>query len=115
MEYILQADLYTNQLDWVDWFESIHFFSTELIEMVQFIFQGSSLMIESIRFHKVSEWVDWIWVTDMMESIQLIKKMFQKVNEFEIFPKRLTIYWVDRWIRLNYLSYSCELIGPVHT
>ena len=60
----LNAELYTNQLDWVDWFESIHF-SAKLIGLIQFIFQASWLVIESIRFHKVGiesidfDCIDW--------------------------------------------------------
>ena len=59
-------DLYANQLDWVDWYESIHF-TTKSVESIQFHFQGSWLVIEPIRFHKEGD---------------------KKVNEIDGFPKK---------------------------
>ena len=31
-------------------------------------------MIESIHLHKERDWVDWLWSTGMIESIQYINK-----------------------------------------
>ena len=52
-----KADLYTIHLYWVDWFESIHF-PAKLSDLIQFLFQVSWLVTESIPFHKVGDWVD---------------------------------------------------------
>ena len=128
------SDLHTNQLDWVDWLESIRF-SEKLTESIQFLFV-SWLVTESIRFHKVDGWVDLIWGPGMIESIELIQNIPKKVNEIERFPEKdqrkrtfsqkgqrnkryskkvnIPICWVDWLIWLNHLSHSFDLIESIH-
>ena len=83
-----RTDFYTNKLDWVDWFESIHFFRKS-IELIQFLFQASWLVIESIRFYKVSDWVDWPRIADMIDSIQLIKNAKKRSTKSKVFRKKV--------------------------
>ena len=70
---------------WIDSF----LFRKILIELMQFLFQMSWLVIESIRFHKGDDWVDWFWGTGMIESIDLIQNIPKKLNEIERFPKKV--------------------------
>ena len=46
-------------------------------------------MTESIRSHKVGDWVEWLWGTDMTESIELIQNIPKNVNEIKHFPKKV--------------------------
>ena len=46
---VLTPDLYTNQFDWVDLHESIHY-SAKIDWMIEFIFHTTWLVIESIDF-----------------------------------------------------------------
>ena len=105
-----ESDLFTNQLDWVDWSESILFFSQKLVELIQFLSQVSWLVTESIRFHKEGDWVDWIWGTAVPQrtvclydwinwiywkypkKVNEIKRFPEKVNEIEAFSEKVKIY-----------------------
>ena len=117
-------------LNWLTWINS--FFSAKLIESIQFLFQVSWLVTESIHFHKVGDWVNKHWGTGMIESIELIQNISKmltklnisqkKVNKIECFPKQSTelnvfyekvnkidfpknqhIYWVD-WLIKSFES-----------
>ena len=89
-------------------------FFWKLIKLIQFLFHASWLVVDSIRFHKVGDWVDWLWVTDMIESIQMIPKILKKVNEIEGFPKKKSAYilswlidlvdWIILFILASWLS-----------
>ena len=46
-------------------------------------------MTESIRIHRVGDWVDWLGATGMIESIELIQNIPKQVNEIERFPKKV--------------------------
>ena len=73
-------------------------FSAKLIDLIQFLFQVSWLVIESICFHNVGDWVDWLWNTKL--------KIFQeKVNKI--------LSWMIYLIEL--FDNSCEFVEPVHT
>ena len=65
------------RLNWLIWMDSFFFFA-KLIELIQLLFQASWLVTEAIRFHKVGDWVDWLWATGMSESIQLMQKNAKK-------------------------------------
>ena len=80
--------MYINQLDWADWFETMQF-SAKLTELIQLLFQVSCSVTESIRFHKVVDWVGWLWGTGMIDLIELIQNIPKKANEFERFPKNV--------------------------
>ena len=87
MSTIQATSLYTNQLDWVDWFESTRF-SAKLIGLIQFLFQVNWMVIESIRFHEVVDWVDWLWATGMIESVQSFQKILKRSTEMKVFQKK---------------------------
>ena len=75
----------STRLSWLIW---IDIFSARLTESIQFLFQVNCLVTESIRFHKVGDWVDWlfeVWLSQLNWF-----KIPQKANEIEHFPKRST-------------------------
>ena len=106
--------------------------STELIDLNRFIFFPQNWLhwfsslskwvdwwLSQFLFHKVGDWVDWLWETCMIESLELIQNLLQKINEIECFPKESTythikligwvgfilwvilLTWLSRFIWLN--------------
>ena len=100
--------LYTNELNWVDWFASFHF-SANLIELIRFLLLVSWLVTQSTRFHKIGDWVDCLWVTVIIESIELIQHLPKKVNKIEGFQKGQQNRRFSK--KVNVLSNMNELIG----
>ena len=97
----------------------------KLFEFIQFLFQVSWLVIESIRFHNVDDWVeilsDWY---DWFNSIDLknakngqrhitFSQIDQRNRSF-FSKKRSGIYWAVWSIWLNHMRHSCELIESAH-
>ena len=89
-------DLYTNQPDWVNTHESTHF-PQKMIELIEFPFRVSWLVIELIHFHRVGDWAEnferlirlnqfnWFNLKIIMENnetpkIQSIPMMGREVN-----------------------------------
>ena len=68
----LLADSYANQFDWVVSRETIHFSQKKIAELIEFVFHVTWLVVDSIRFYRVDGWVDRIYVTGVIESIQFI-------------------------------------------
>ena len=96
--------------------------SAKLIELIQFLFQVSWLVTESICFLKVGDWVDWLWGTGIIDSIELMQNIPKKVNEIpkkgqrngRLSKKGQNIYWTDWLIWLNHLSHSFDVIESIH-
>ena len=100
-------------------------FSAKLIELIHFLFWVSWLVTVSIRFHKVSDWVDWLCGTGMIESIELIQNiprsstksdiLQKKVKEIDSCPKKVNIYieltdWFDWSIWVIVLTWLSRFI-----
>ena len=100
--------------NWTELIDLIRFiFSAKLNELIQSLFRVSWLATESIRFHKVGDWVDWLWGTGMIKWIDLTKNIPKQGQWNRRFSKNdQQIHWIN-WL-IESLIHCFDLIGSIH-